>query len=161
MARTYKSLAQSYIRKTHCECLGYSEGSIVHYTHFTYILHTRRTMLRYKGFMMLYKVSAKIKKDNLKDFFEALSDGSIEAQQPDGKTILKAMKEAKMIAKDTLSWYEACYCATPLRHERETVYDKYLEDFHTTLVYEVSDDIEGDLFWDYLEEVYYDDIYTY
>jgi len=27
MARTYKSFAQSYICKTHCECLGYLEGS--------------------------------------------------------------------------------------------------------------------------------------
>jgi len=118
-------------------------------------------MLRDKGFMMLYKVKAKIKPDKLKEFFAALTDGSIEAQQPDGSYILKAMKEAKLIAKDTLSWYEACYCATPLRHERETVYDKYLSDFKTTLVYEVSDDIKGDLFWDYLEEVYYDEAYTF
>jgi len=28
MARTYKSFAQSYICKTHCERLGYLEGSI-------------------------------------------------------------------------------------------------------------------------------------
>jgi len=111
--------------------------------------------------MMLYKVKAKIKPDKLKDFFAALTDGSIEAQRPDGTTMLKAMKEAKMIAKDTLAWYEACYCATPLRHERETVYDKYLSDFETTLMYEVNDDIEGRLFWDYLEEVYYDEAYTF
>ena len=111
--------------------------------------------------MMLYKVRAKIKPDTLEAFFTALTDGSIETQQPDGSTIVKAMKEAKIVEKETLEWYEACYCATPLKHERETVYDTYLEDFHTTLVYEVSDDIEGDLFWDYLEEVYYDDIYTY
>ena len=110
---------------------------------------------------MLYKVKAKIKPDKLKDFFAALTDGSIEAKRPDGTTMLKAMKEAKMIAKDTLEWYEACYCATPLRHERETVYDTYLSGFETTLVYEVSDDIEGNLFWDYLEEVYYDEAYTF
>jgi hypothetical protein len=41
------------------------------------------------------------------------------------------------------------------------VYDTYLSDFETTLVYEVSDDIEGRLFWDYLEEVYYDEAYTF
>ncbi len=31
MARTHKSLAQSYVCKTHCEYLGYSEGSIRFY----------------------------------------------------------------------------------------------------------------------------------
>jgi hypothetical protein len=92
---------------------------------------------------MLYKVKAKIHEDKMKAFFTALTDGSIESQKPDGPYILKAMQEALMADDKTLSWYESCYCATPLRHERETVYDTYLYDFAATLVYEVKDDIEG------------------
>jgi hypothetical protein len=110
---------------------------------------------------MLYKVKAKIQPNKMKDFFAALTDGSIEAQQPDGVYILKAMKDAKMVEDETLAWYEACYCATPLRHERETVYDTYLTDFETTLVYEVKDDIRGKSFWTYLEDNYYDETYTF
>jgi hypothetical protein len=110
---------------------------------------------------MLYKVKAKIKPETLKDFFTALTDGSIEAQEPDGSYILKAMKEAVMIDSRYISWYEACYCATPLRHEREIVYDKYLTDFTTTMVYEVADDLEGVSFWSHMEEVYYDEAYSF
>lgn len=101
---------------------------------------------------MLYKIKASIKKEKLKDFFTALNDGSIENQKPDGAYILKAMKEAKMLDADTISWYEGCYCVTPLKHERETVYDKYMEAFKTEMVYEVKDDIKGASFWLYLQE---------
>jgi hypothetical protein len=100
---------------------------------------------------MLYKVKAKLRPEKMKDFFKALTDGSVEMQKPDGHYILKAMKEAKLVGKNTIAWYEACYCEVPLKHERETVYDMYLTDFETTLVYEVSNDIEGALFWTYLE----------
>ncbi len=118
-------------------------------------------MIENEGVSMLYKIKAKIKPETLKDFFTALTDGSIEAQKPDGSYILKAMKEAVMVDSTHIAWYEACYCATPLRHERETVYDKYLTDFSTTMVYEVADDLEGALFWSYLEEVYYDEAYSF
>jgi hypothetical protein len=110
---------------------------------------------------MLYKIKAKIKPETLKDFFTILTDGSVESQKPDGSYILKAMKEAVMVDSKHIVWYEACYCATPLRHERETVYDKYLSDFKTTMVYEVEDDIEGESFWAYLEEAYYEEAYSY
>jgi len=117
--------------------------------------------IKYKGYMMLYKVKAKLKKDNLKDFFSALVDGSIESLQPDGTTMLKAMKEALIVDENTIAWYEACYCPTPFKHERATVYDKYLYAFETTLVYEIKDDIEGKSFWDYLEDTYYNETYSY
>jgi len=110
---------------------------------------------------MLYKVKAKIKPETLKDFFKALLDSSIEAQKPDGSYILKAMKEAVMPDEQHISWYEACYCSTPLKHERETVYDKYLTDFETTMVYEVADDMVGKSFWTHMEENYYDEVYSY
>ena len=110
---------------------------------------------------MLYKVKATIKPETLKDFFTALTDGSIESQKPDGAYILKAMKEAVMVDSMHIAWYEACYCATPLRHERETVYDKYLTDFSTIMVYEMATDIGGKSFWATMEEAYYDEAYTF
>jgi len=99
---------------------------------------------------MLYKVEAKFDKANLDVFFADLTNGTIGNQEPDGSTIVKAMKEAVMLGENKLAWYEKCLCATPLKHERETVYDKYFFDFKTTLVQRVEDDIVGDSFWEYL-----------
>ena len=110
---------------------------------------------------MLYKVKAKIDKLKMKSFFTALTDGSIASQEPDGSEIVNAMQKALMSDAETLEWYEACYCDTPLKHERETVYDKYLHDIETTLVYEVKDDIKGRSFWDCLEDKHYDETYTF
>jgi len=90
---------------------------------------------------MLYKVKAKIDKLIMKSFYTALNDGSIADQEPDGTYIVNAMQTAFMTEPDTLEWYETCHCETPLKHERETVYDKYLHDLETTLVYEIKDDI--------------------
>ncbi len=104
-----------------------------------------------KGVTMLYKIKAKIKSEMMKDFFLALMDGTVEKLKPDGTYILKAMKEAKMLDAHSIAWYEGCYCETPLKHERETVYDKYLEAFETEMVYEVKDDITGASFWLYLQ----------
>ena len=110
---------------------------------------------------MLYKVKAKIYKDKMSDFWTALNDGSIESQKPDGLDILKAMKDAMMTDDDTLVWYEACYCDSPLKHERESVYNKYMYDFDTELKYEVKKDITGRSFWQYLNRKFYGEIYTY
>jgi len=111
--------------------------------------------------MMLYKVQAKMREGKMEAFFTALTDGSIATQEPDGTTIVNAMQKALMIDDETLAWYEVCHCATPLAHERETVYDAYLYDIETTLVYKVQADIVGKSFWDYLESIYYDEGYSY
>ena len=110
---------------------------------------------------MLYKVKAKIDKLKMKAFFTALTDGSISDQEPDGSYIVNAMQQALKTEDDTLEWYQTCHCATPLKHERETVYDKYLHDFETTLVNEVKDDIKGKSFWDCLETWHFDDSYSF
>lgn len=101
---------------------------------------------------MLYKVKAKFYQDLLVEFFEKLNNGTIESQKPDGLEIIASMKKAKITDDNTIEWYERCFCETPLKHERETVYDTYLYDFETILVDEVSTDIEGDSFWDYMEK---------
>lgn len=110
---------------------------------------------------MYYKVKATFDEVGLKVFYKALIDGSIASQEPDGKTIVKAMQEAKIIQPGIIAWYEECYCSTPLKHERETVYDKYLSDFSTVLVEKDLGDIEGDSFWEMLETNYFDEVYTY
>jgi len=101
---------------------------------------------------MLYKVKAKIDKLKMKAFYTALTDGTISDQEPDGAEIVNAMQKAVMTSGDTLEWYETCHCATPLRHERETVYDKYLNIVETTLVEEKKSDLKGNSFWDCLED---------
>jgi len=110
---------------------------------------------------MLYKVKAKIDKLKMKSFYTALNDGSIADQEPDGAEIVNAMQKAYMTEKDTLEWYETCNCKTPLKHERATVYDKYLHDMETTLVHEIKDDIKGTSFWSCLEDKHYDATYTF
>ncbi|CAA6828563.1 MAG: Unknown protein [uncultured Sulfurovum sp.] len=100
---------------------------------------------------MLYKVKAKFHKDLLLEFFTKLNDGTIERQKPDGLEMIASMKEAKVTAENTIEWYEQCFCETPLKHERETVFDTYLYDFQTILVDEISEDIEGESFWDYMQ----------
>ena len=110
---------------------------------------------------MLYKVKAKIDKIKMKGFYDVLTDGSVAGQEPDGAEIVNAMQQARMTQPDTLEWYETCQCATPLKHERETVYDKYLHDIETTLVYEIKDDLGGTSFWDCLEDKHFDDSYSF
>ena len=110
---------------------------------------------------MLYKVHAKIHEPRMKALFTALMDGTIASQEPDGKEMQRAMQSAKMQEDGTIVWYETCHCATPLKHERETVYDRFFHDIETTLVTSVPDDIEGKSFWDYMEEKYYDESYSY
>ena len=105
---------------------------------------------------MLYRVKANIDKMKMKAFFNALTDGTVADQEPDGAEIINAMQKAVMTSADTLEWYETCYCATPLKHERETVYDKYLQITETVLA-EEEKKIKGNSFWTCLEDRYFED----
>ncbi len=98
---------------------------------------------------MIYKVKAKYVKDKTDEFFQKLTDGTITGQQPDGEEIVASMGRAKMTGDGVIEWFETCYCESPLKHERETVYDFYLSDIETELV-EEKGEITGDSFWDYL-----------
>ena len=98
---------------------------------------------------MIYKVQARYLKDKAGEFFQKLTDGTIASQQPDGKEIVSSMKKAKIVGEELIEWFETCYCDTPLKHERETVYNFYLNDITTELV----DDyglIKGESFWNHL-----------
>ena len=100
---------------------------------------------------MLYKVKAKFDSKLLGVFFTKLIDGTIEKQKPDGLEIITSMKDAKIAQNKTVQWYEKCFCSTPLKHERESIYDAYFFDLEIHLVNEIENDIEGNSFWDYMK----------
>ncbi|MEW8042578.1 MAG: hypothetical protein AB2536_15860 [Candidatus Thiodiazotropha endolucinida] len=99
---------------------------------------------------MEYRVRAKFVLNKLPTFYQALVDGTVANQQPDGAEIVSSMKQAKITGPNTIEWFETCYCSSPLKHERETVYDEYLVEIETDLV-EARGEIEGDSFWSFLE----------
>ncbi|MES9814129.1 MAG: hypothetical protein ABW161_15110 [Candidatus Thiodiazotropha sp.] len=99
---------------------------------------------------MEYRVRAKFVLNKLPAFYQVLVDGTVANQKPDGAEIVSSMRRAKITGSDTIEWFETCYCPSPLKHERETVYDEYLENIETDLV-EERGEIEGDSFWSFLQ----------
>ena len=99
---------------------------------------------------MIYKVKATLLDQKAPLFYEKLTNGSILNQEPDGREIVAAMKRACLVGPGVLAWYEKCFCASPLHHERTTVYDHFLEKIETEEVEEMGT-VEGDSFWDHLE----------
>ncbi len=100
---------------------------------------------------MVYRVTATIRESEAAAFYRALTDGTVQQQEPDGAEIVSAMRAAKITAPGRVEWYETCYCDTPLKHERETVYDKYLTEMST----EPADnygEVRGESFWSFLED---------
>ncbi len=103
---------------------------------------------------MFYKVRANYKKEKVSEFFEKLTDGSISNQKPDGTEIVASMKRAKITEPGIIEWYEMCFCSTPLKHEKATVYDYFLSGITTEIVDDYGE-IEGggESFWSYLNSV--------
>jgi len=101
---------------------------------------------------MIYSIKAKFISEKMKEFFQKLTDGTIENQKPDGAEILSSMKRAKITEPGVLEWSEMCFCSPPLKHERQTVYDK----FFSNMEIEIIDDyveFEGESFFDYLKKL--------
>lgn len=98
---------------------------------------------------MIYKVSALYKKEKLGAFFKNLSNGSISSQKPDGQEIVASMKRAKITEPGVIEWFEICFCSPPLKHEKATVYNKYLTAITTEPVSDYGK-VDGDSFWAYL-----------
>lgn len=94
---------------------------------------------------MLYKVQARFIKDKAKEFFQKLTDGTIEKQQPDGPEIVASMKRATIDPSGLIRWTELCYCPTPLMHERATIYDDFFTDIETEIT-DKHEVFEGDSF---------------
>lgn len=98
---------------------------------------------------MIYKVRAKFKKEKTGEFFEKLTDGTVSSQKPDGQEIVASMHRAKITKPGTVEWFEMCFCSSPLKHEKATVYDHYLFDITTELVDNYGE-VKGESFWSYL-----------
>ena len=98
---------------------------------------------------MIYSVKARYIEKKMGEFYQKLTDGTIENQKPDGQEIINSMKRAKITEANVIQWSETCFCPTPLKHERETVYDHFLTDLETV---EIDDyvEYEGESFMDFL-----------
>ena len=46
--------------------------------------------------MVIYSVKARYSKEKMKEFYQKLTDGTIQNQKPDGQEIINSMKRAKI-----------------------------------------------------------------
>ncbi len=99
---------------------------------------------------MHYKIQACLIPDTAADFLRKLTDGTIENQKPDGKEIVASMQRAVVDDEGIVRWSEVCYCSTPLKHERETVYDHHFTDIETEEV-EAYVQFDGKPLMEYLQ----------
>jgi len=97
-----------------------------------------------------YSVKAQYIEEKMGEFYQKLTDGTIQNQKPDGQEIVNSMKRAKITAPKIIQWSEMCFCPTPLKHERETIFDYFLTDLETKTI---DDKVEfvGESFFDFLE----------
>jgi len=99
---------------------------------------------------VIYSIKAKYIEEKMGEFYQKLTDGTIQNQKPDGQEIVNSMKRAKITAPKIIQWSEMCFCSTPLKHERETIFDHFLTDLETKTI---DDKVEfvGESFFDFLE----------
>jgi len=100
---------------------------------------------------MIYSVKAKFIEDKMGEFYQKLTDGTIQNQKPDGYEIVNSMKRAKKTEPNTIQWSEKCFCPTPLKHERETIYNHFLTNMETKVIDDYVE-YEGELFFQFLEK---------
>ena len=101
---------------------------------------------------MIYSIKAKFISEKMKEFFIKLTDGTIENQKPDGTEILSSMKRAKITQPGIIEWSEMCFCPTPLKHERQTIYDNFLTNLETQIIDDYVE-FEGESFFEYLKKL--------
>jgi len=97
-----------------------------------------------------YSVKAKYIEEKMGEFYQKLTDGTIQNQKPDGQEIINSMKRAKITAPKIIQWSEMCFCPTPLKHERETIYNHFLTDLETKTIDDYVE-FDGESFFDFLE----------
>jgi hypothetical protein len=99
---------------------------------------------------VIYSIKAQYIEEKMGEFYQKLTDGTIQNQKPDGQEIVNSMKRAKITAPKIIQWSEMCFCPTPLKHERETIFDHFLTDLETKTI---DDKVEfvGESFFDFLE----------
>jgi len=101
--------------------------------------------------VMIYSVKARFIEERVAEFYQKLTDGTIQNQKPDGQEIVNSMKRAKITQPNTIQWSEMCFCSPPLKHERETIYNNFLTDM-TTKIIDDYEEYDGELFIDFLEK---------
>ena len=73
---------------------------------------------------MIYKVRAKIIEEKLGDFYEKLTDGTINSQRPDGEEMVSSMKRAVLTEPGFIEWFEMCFLAMS-----ENLFEKLITHF--------------------------------
>ena len=101
--------------------------------------------------VMIYSVKARFIEERVAEFYQKLTDGTIQNQKPDGQEIVNSMKRAKITQPNTIQWSEMCFCSSPLKHERETIYNNFLTDM-TTKIIDDYEEYDGEFFIDFLEK---------
>jgi len=99
---------------------------------------------------VFYSIKAQYIEEKMDEFYQKLTDGTIQNQKPDGIEIVNSMKRAKITAPKIIQWSEMCFCPTPLKHERETIYNNFLIDLETKTI-ENYIEFDGESFFDFLE----------
>ena len=100
--------------------------------------------------MVFYSIKAQYIEGKMNEFYQKLTDGTIQNQKPDGQEIISSMKRAKITGQKTIQWSELCFCPTPLKHERETIYDHFLANLETQTIDDYIE-FDGESFFDFLE----------
>lgn len=100
---------------------------------------------------MIYSVKARFIEEKMGEFYRKLTDGTIQNQKPDGQEIVNSVKRAKITEPNIIQWSEMCFCPTPLKHERETVYNHFLTDMETEIIDDYAE-FDGELFFEFLEK---------
>ena len=100
---------------------------------------------------MIYSVKARFIEEKMGEFYRKLTDGTIQNQKPDGQEIVNSMKRAKITEPNTIQWSEMCFCPTPLKHERETIYNHFLTNMETKVIDDYVE-YDGELFFQFLEK---------
>ena len=98
--------------------------------------------------MAIYSVKARYIEEKTKEFYQKLTDGTIQNQKPDGQEIINSMKRARITEPNVIQWSEMCFCSPPLKHERETVYNQFLKHMETNVIDDYAEH-EGELFMDF------------
>ena len=101
---------------------------------------------------MFYSVKAQYIEEKLEEFYNKLTNGTIANQKPDGQEIIDSMKRAKITGPKIIQWSEMCFCSPPLKHERQTVYDKYFFDLEIKPI-ENYLEFEGKSFFEFLKKL--------
>jgi len=101
---------------------------------------------------VIYRVTARFRNERTIELFRLLTDGSIAAQDPDGREIVASLNRAVMTGVDVVRWSEMCFCEPPLAHERSTVLDRYFDSI-TTEPIGAYEQYEGESFVEYLSKL--------